>query len=371
MKVLQVLPELNSGGVERGTLELAKHLIDQGHQSLVLSNGGRLVPQLESEGTTHLTLPIHKKSPASLLQIPKIKQLLLQHQPDILHLRSRVPAWLTYLASKQLPPAQRPKLVTTVHGLYSVSPYSAIMTKGQTVICVSQSVKDYVLKNYPKVPPEKLTVIHRGINPEQYHPAYTLPQDWLTNFQAKHPHLTNKRLLLLPGRLTRWKGQLDFLEILAQLKTTHPDIHGLLAGEAHPRKQNYLAELKTRASQLHLTDHLTILGNRTDLRELMTHAEITLSLSHEPEAFGRVSLEALSLGKPVAAYHHGGVAEQLNTLFPTGKLPVGDTRAAIALLNQWLTTPPPQPSPNTTFTLPKLLSSTLQVYHDLLAKTPS
>ena len=131
MKVLQVLPELNSGGVERGTLELADFLVARGHQSLVLSGGGRLVPKLEAGGSRHITMPVGRKALATLFLIPKLRKLLLDERPDILHLRSRVPAWVLKLAWRGLPEVDRPHLVTTVHGFYSVNAWSAVMTRGE------------------------------------------------------------------------------------------------------------------------------------------------------------------------------------------------------------------------------------------------
>ena len=148
MKVMQLLPELNSGGVERGTLEIARALVSQGHQSLVVSNGGRLVAQLEAEGSTHLTLPVHKKSLSSLWQIRPLRRLIMQYQPDIVHVRSRVPAWLTHFALRGIPASQRPHLISTVHGFYSVNRYSEIMTQAEKVIAVSDSVVQYITEHY-------------------------------------------------------------------------------------------------------------------------------------------------------------------------------------------------------------------------------
>ena len=155
LTVIQTLPALDAGGVERGTLEIARALVAAGHRSIVISNGGRLVKQLEAEGSEHITLPVHKKSLASLWQVTPFRQLLTDIQPDILHARSRVPAWIAWLAWRKLPANtlfqhHRPHFVTTVHGLYSVSPYSAIMTKGERVIAVSNTVQEYILKNYPQ-----------------------------------------------------------------------------------------------------------------------------------------------------------------------------------------------------------------------------
>lgn len=367
MKVLQVLPELNSGGVERGTVELAQFLVKEGHESLVLSNGGRQVAQLEAEGTRHLTLPVHKKSFFSLRYVSQLVSLLKKEKPDILHLRSRAPAWLCYLAWKKLPKNDRPRLVTTVHGFYSVNFYSAVMTKGEQVICVSNSVKEYVLKNYPKTPAEKLAVIHRGVDTDLYQPSYQPDDAWIKEWTNNHPQFENKTLLLLPGRITRWKGHEDFLKIIKQLSATHPQIHGVIAGGPSPRKEAYLTELKEKITTQGLQNDITFLGHRSDLRDVMAACDLTLSLSKDPEAFGRVSLEALALGKPVVAYSHGGVAEQLEALYPAGKVTPDDTSEAVSKLSKLVgktRSTPPDFVPE--FTLARMNQAILSVYQELL-----
>ena len=145
MKVLQILPAMNAGGVERGTLEVAAHLVKYGHEALVVSSGGRMVSALEALGARHFTLPVHRKNPLSLRQVRPLRQLLEKQRPDIVHIRSRVPGWLAWLAWRGMDPATRPRLVSTVHGFYSVNRYSAIMTKGERVIAVSDSIRDYIL----------------------------------------------------------------------------------------------------------------------------------------------------------------------------------------------------------------------------------
>ena len=215
MKVIQILPELNAGGVERGTLEVGKYLVDQGHESIVISNGGRLVTQLETEGSRHITLPVHKKRLSSLKQVRILRRLFEEERPDILHLRSRLPAWLAYLAWRKIDPIARPRLITTVHGFYSVNAYSKIMTRGEQVICVSNSVKDYVQKNYPNVPEDKLTVIHRGVDPAMFPYGFQPTPEWLKIWQQQYPQLEGKYVVTLPARITRWKGQLDFIKVIA------------------------------------------------------------------------------------------------------------------------------------------------------------
>lgn len=367
MKVIQLLPELNSGGVERGTLEIGKFLNQNGHQSLVISNGGRLVEQLENEGSRHFTLPVQKKSLFSLRLVSTLRQIFEAEKPDLIHLRSRVPAWLAFLAWRKMDPATRPRLVTTVHGFYSTNRYSEIMTKGEQVIAVSDSVKDYILANYPRCPEEKITVIHRGVDPAEYSPTHQPDAAWREIWQKENPHLAGKFLILLPGRITRWKGHEDFLKIMAKVRKTYKNAHGLVAGSPHPRKMAFYDELRQKTTAAGLDDHLTYLGHRADLKNVMAISNVVLSLSTDPEAFGRVSLEALTLGKAVAAYAHGGVGEQLDALFPAGKVENGDWKSVAALIQSWQKNTP-HPQLNTDFTLQKMLQKTLNVYQELLAE---
>lgn len=368
MKVIQILPELNGGGVERGTLEVAAHLVARGDESLVISNGGRMVAELENAGSRHIRMPVHRKALASLSEIPRLRRLFLSEKPDIIHLRSRLPAWLAWLAWKSLPRKSRPRLVTTVHGFYSVNGYSAVMTRGEAVIAVSESVRDYILKNYPKTDAAKIRVIHRGVEEAAYPAGFTPSAEWLATWRAANPELDGRIPLLMPGRLTRWKGQDDFIRLIARLIEAGVPVHGLIVGEPHPKKLAFLDELKELAATLGVTAHVSFLGHRTDLREIMAVSEIVYSLSHDPEAFGRVSLEALALGKPVIAYDHGGVAEQLRVIFPLGLVNPGDLDCAIDLTREILKVRP-KPRSAEAFALERMLNSTLDVYQTLL-KSP-
>jgi glycosyltransferase involved in cell wall biosynthesis len=366
MKVIQILPELNAGGVERGTLEVAAHLVANGHESIVISNGGRLVEDLENAGSRHIRLPVHRKALASLRQIPALRKIFIEEKPDILHLRSRLPAWLAWLAWKTLDRRSRPRLVTTVHGFYSVNAYSAIMTKGEAVIAVSESVRDYILKNYPKTDSTRLRVIHRGVDEAVSPTGFVPPNEWLTQWKAEQPQLEGCTVLLMPGRITRWKGQEDFLKLIAKLVALGEPVHGLIVGEPHPKKLAFLDELKTLAATLGITEHISFAGHRSDLREIMAISTVVYSLSLDPEAFGRVSLEALALGKPVIAYDHGGVAEQLRVIFPQGLVKVGDVEGAIDLTLKILKSAP-TPTSIETFSLGRMLRATLEVYQTLLS----
>jgi glycosyltransferase involved in cell wall biosynthesis len=364
LTVVQMLPALDSGGVEKGTLEVGKYLVDHGHRSIVISAGGRMVAQLEREGSEHVAWPVGAKRLSTLRYIWKVREFLAREKPDILHLRSRLPAWIGYRAWKGLPPDTRPHLVTTVHGPYTPGRYSSVMVRGERVIAISDMIRAYILRNYPWVDPAIIRVIPRGVDPQAYPHGYQPPAEWLGKWRAQYPGLEGKYVITLPGRLTRWKGQEDFIRVLAGLKQRGLPVHGVLVGDAHPRKQYYADELRAQARAAGLETDITFTGHRADVKEIMAVSDVVLSLSLDPEAFGRVSLEALTLGVPVAAYDHGGVAEQLAAVFPEGRVPVGNTAVAEEKLARWYTHRPAVPVTHP-FTLERMLRSTLEAYFEL------
>lgn len=324
LTVLQVLPALEAGGVERGTLEVAAYLARQGHRSLVMSAGGRMVGQLQREGSEHFSWPIGRKSLRTFRLIAPLRRFLTEQRVDVLHVRSRLPAWIAYLAWRGMAVDRRPRLVTTVHGYYSVGFYSAVMTRGEAVIAVSASIADYLRANYAAWDRATLRIVPRGIDRELYHPEHRPTPAWLQAWQAAYPQFVGKRLLVLPGRITRLKGHHDFIELIAALQARVPDIHGVVVGEADARHRPYLAELENAVRARGLSERITFTGHRGDLREIFSVSALVLSLSTQPEAFGRTVLEALALGVPVAAYAHGGVDELLSSMFPAGRVAPGD-----------------------------------------------
>lgn len=361
LTVVQILPELHAGGVERGTLEVARALVAAGHTSIVISHGGRMVEQLVREGSEHIVLPVHRKSLRTLLQIWPLRHLLDDIRPDILHIRSRVPGWVAWLAWRGMNPASRPHLISTVHGLYSVSPYSAIMTRGEKVIAVSETVREYILKNYPACPPENIQLIFRGIDPTEYPYGYRPRTEWLEQWQRDFPQLIGKKVLTLPGRITRLKGHESLISLVAELKQDGVAVHGLIAGGALPKKQSYLDELKAGIMARGLGNDISFTGHRGDLREILAVSDIVYSLSNKAETFGRTTLEALSLGIPTLGWNQGGVAEILKVRFPQGAVPRDDHTALLAHTRELLANPvtPPQ---DDSFRLEDMLRQTLALY---------
>jgi glycosyltransferase involved in cell wall biosynthesis len=360
--VLQILPELDCGGVERGTLDVAAELVRRKHRSIVVSGSGRLVPQLVAEGSEHIELPVGKKSLLSVRLVPELRKLFNEQQVDIIHARSRLPAWLAYLAWRKLDPQNRPAFITTVHGPYSVNRYSKIMTRGERVIAISEYIKNYILENYPDVDESKISVIHRGISKERYSYGYKPSEAWLENWKKQHPELRNKFIVTLPARVTRWKGHNDFIEIISKARDNGLEIHGLIAGGSDPGKERYLHELKSLIAKNNMNEHFTFLGHRDDMKDIMSVSNIVLSLARIPEAFGRTALEALYLGVPVIAYDHGGAAEVLGEIFPDGKATPLDTGSVLSLIDQFYKTSP-KVQDKSVFSLNSMLDKTISVYN--------
>lgn len=306
--VMQLLPELNSGGVERGTVEMGRFLVRNGHRSLVVSGGGRLVEQLQEEGSKHFQKNIGSKSPIALWHIWPLRRLMKKHRVDVLHLRSRMPAWIGYVAWLSLPRKRRPLLVTTFHGFYSVNAYSAIMTKGDGVIAVSASIKRHILEKYKRQ--EQVRLIFRGVDAESFAP-HLVTEERVAALADAWKVDRARPILMLPGRLTRLKGQELFLQSLLHVHSR--DYLALLVGDIQDNP-GYTAELSAFVEKNRLVGKVRMVGHCTDMPAAFSMADVVLSTSSiEPEAFGRTTVEAMAMGKPVIATAHGG---SLETVIP-------------------------------------------------------
>ncbi len=364
LTVLQVLPALDGGGVERGTLEVAGALVDAGHRSLVMSAGGRMVDELVAGGSEHFTWPVHRKSLLTLRLVRPLRRFLREQQVEVLHVRSRAPAWVGWLAWRGMPADDRPRFITTVHGLYSVNAYSKIMMRGERVIAVSNTVRDYIRNNYPDTDPARIVVIPRGVDPEQWPFGYRPTDAWLAAWYAQYPQLQGRKVLTLPGRLTRLKGHRDFIDLIDRLVASGEPVHGLIVGGEDPKRQAYARELHELVVERNLGDHVIFTGQRSDMRDIYAASDIVLSLSTKPESFGRTVLEALSLGRPVIGYAHGGVGEILRQVYPDGMVELSDRqglveRVACLLVNK------PSVRNAQPFTLDRMLTLTLDLYANL------
>ncbi|WNK00056.1 glycosyltransferase family 4 protein [Thalassospiraceae bacterium LMO-JJ14] len=323
--VLQILPALGgSGGVERGTVEIAGAINAAGGRAIVASEGGLLVHDLSRVNAEHVILPVASKNPVVMYRnVQRLIDLIRQEHVDVVHVRSRAPAWSAYFA------CQRTKvpLVTTFHGTYSIGnwikrKYNAVMTFGDRVIAISSFIGGHVRRHYG-VPVDKIRVIHRGVDLERFDPekisaerVIKLSTDWRLPDGVP--------IIMLPGRLTRWKGQLVVIDAIARM--ARKDIRCLLVGSDQGREE-YRRELENRIVQHGLEEVVRIVDHCDDMPAAYKLTDLVISASTDPEAFGRIVCEAQAMGRPVIATDHGGARE---TVIPevTGWLtPPGDSDA--------------------------------------------
>lgn len=370
MHIAQALVSLNLGGSELVATELSEYLVHAGHRVTVISAGGPLEARLDACGAARLQWALGKKSPFTLLYIKHLANWLRTERPDILHAHSRLPAWICLLALRRLPNSERPVFITSMHGHYSVNRYSAVMAQGDRVIAVSDHIHEYTLRNFPVNAPGHLVTIHGGTSPEAF-PYQHRPNDaWFGRTFAEFPQLRNKRLLCLPGRLSRYKGHTLFIELIAALVAEFPDVHALVVGQARPGSR-YRSELEGLAERSGVLDRLTFTGARQDMRDWLAASTIVFSLcSDPPEAFGRTVPEALRLGVPVIGWNHGGVQEVLARMFPAGAVTPDDPLALLTRTREFLNRPP-QVLRSDAFLLEDSMRRTLELYQSARqAKAP-
>jgi len=302
--VVQMLPDLECGGVEQGTLEMGRFLVAQGHASIVISAGGKMVSQLEREGSKHLHWAVGAKSPRCLASLRPLRSLLNHGKIDILHIRSRLPAWIGFFALTGLPAVRRPVIIKTFHGFYSVNAYSKIMLKGDCTIAVSDAVKKHIYAEYGVK--ENIRRIHRGVESERFDPA-AVSRIRSEKLRKKWRLRENTPVILLPGRVSRLKGHHHFLKSLTELTST--PFQTVILG-SYDDAGAYLQELKDIVGRNALQDHVYFVGHCDDMPAALALADVVVNAtSSKPEAFGRTIVEAMAMAKPVIATAHGGSLE--------------------------------------------------------------
>ncbi len=305
--VLQVIPSLVSGGAERGTLELAGSLVAAGWTAYVASSGGPMEHQLARLGAHHLKLPLASKNPLVIRRnAAALRQIIRRCKIDIVHARSRAPAWSAWLAAQ----ATRRRFVTTFHNAYDTDLplkrwYNSVMARGERVIAISQFVGEHVAQVYG-VGPDRLRVIARGVDLGHFDPrrvngerVLALAERWRVPEDAK--------VVMLPGRLTRWKGGLDFIAAIARLERR--DLFCLLVGAE--QRPGFRRELEAAIEKSGLIGMFRIVEDCRDMPAAYALSDVVVSASTDPEGFGRVIVEAQAMGRPVVATDHGGARETI------------------------------------------------------------
>ncbi len=305
--ILQVLPAMTSGGVERGTVEISLAIVRAGWKSLVASSGGPMVTGVSYTGGEHINLPLESKNPWVMYQnYHALVEVIKRHDVSIIHARSRAPAWSAYYAAKKtgIP------FVTTFHGVYGLESdwkrrYNSIMVKGDRVIAVSNYIRDHILKEY-ECDPSKITVIHRGADLAVFHPDNIAKGQLEILTKAWRLPEEPAPIILMPGRFSRWKGHEVLIKALAKLPNQH--FLCIMMGDStnHP---DYTEELKKLVIREKLEGRVRFAPNSKYMSEAYTLAEVVVVPSIEPEAFGRVPVEAQAMGKIVVTTNHGGAME--------------------------------------------------------------
>jgi glycosyltransferase involved in cell wall biosynthesis len=325
--ILQVLPALGAGGVEKGTVEIAQALREAGWTALVASRPGARLEALRRAGGQHLDLPMDSKNPLRIRRNARVLEGVIREcNVSLVHARSRAPAWSALWASRR---AGVP-FVTTYHGTYNENfpgkrRYNAVMAAGDRVIAISRFIADHLMARHG-TDPSRVRVIPRGVDPAVFDPQAVGPQRILRLARAWNL-LEGQPTILLPGRLTRWKGQHALIEAVGRM--ARPDVRVLLVGDAQGRER-YVARLRALAARLGV--QLTIPGPCEDMPAALMLADVVVNASLEPEAFGRVVIEGQAMGRPVVAFDHGGAAETIRDGETGLKVPVGDIGALAGAL---------------------------------------
>lgn len=324
--VLQVLPALNVGGVERGTVDVAKALVAAGWRSYVASSGGPMVREIERAGGIHIALPLDTKNPFAIrANVTALTKIIETNGIDIVHARSRAPAWSARSAARRT----GVHFVTTFHGLYGLGfPgkrfYNAVMASGERVIAISHFIADHLMSIYG-VPRERIRVIHRGVDLVQFDPV-RVSEERIIQLATRWRFGDGKHIVLMPGRLSRWKGQDLAIEALALLR--RKDILCVMVGAAHG-SPSWRTKVEALVHRLGVEGQVMMVDECRDMPAAYKLAGVVIAPSRKPEAFGRTVAEAQAMGRLVIAADHGGARETVAS-GKTGWLVPPNDAAALA-----------------------------------------
>ena len=362
MHILQILPDLSGHGAGRSALDLAQELVRQGHESTVISAGGEQVARLTLRGSRHIEMPLHKVGLRSLRLVGRLRRLFLELQPDVIHVRDRLPGWLAWLAWRRLPAQGRPRLVTSVDRLYPGNVYSGILAAGERVVATSQFVADHLQTNFAKKLRNRPHVIYRGVNTREFDRSAPISGHWHLRLLNDYPQLEGKHWLLLPAPLTPENGHREFLHMLAALAAEREDVFGLLLGESEGSNR-YARQLEQLALELGLSDKVLFLGARRDMREIYASAQVTYSLPTGPRPVDATVTEALAMNCPVVTYRGGASGEIVQQCFPRGLVARDDNRALVNATREILDRP--HEIDFRGFSLEETAAQTLSLYREL------
>lgn len=375
--ILQMIPELGPGGAEQGCLDVAAAIVESGGKAIVISQGGTRLRELARGGAIHIDMPIKSKNPLMVLKnASTLSRIIRNHRVNIVHARSRAPAWSAYLACRKLRrQGYAVHFMTTCHAPYNITGrmkrwYNSVMAKGERVIAISEYVADYLRQNY-MIAPDSIRVIHRGIAIDKFHPTAVTPRRLIQLSQEwRIPDGSN--IVMLPGRLTRWKGHSVLIDAMERLN--RPDLFCVLIGADQGRKA-YRKELEELITAKDLGSQIRIVDHCTDMPAAYMLATVVVCPSTDPEGFGRVPVEAQAMGRPIVATAHGGAQETIIKGETGWLVTPGDAIELANAIEEALSLTPMQRAVLATkamahiaglFTRERMVDQTLDVYAELL-----
>ena len=332
--ILQILPRLEQGGVERGTLEVAEAIIKAGGRAVVISSGGRLVAMLQRMGAVHITLPVARKNPFYWWWVRRqLRQAMIKERIDLVHIRSRAPAWIAMATARQL----KLPVVTTIHGRFQAQNrlkryYNSIMVQADDIIAISDYIAGLVRAHFPNATP-RITRIYRGVDVAKFDANAIATQRVINAAQHLGIATEDKKIVMLPARPSLWKGQKVMIEAMGHL--AHHDAILVLVG-ALSGSEAFQQELVDTIAELGLEGRVRLSPSIMDMPAALILADVVVMPSLTPEPFGRVAIEAQAVGRPIVAFDHGGAAESV-IHGETGYLAqIGDVRGLAAAVDEAL-----------------------------------
>ncbi len=373
--IMQIIPELGAGGAEQGCIDIAAEIVKAGAKAIVVSNGGYRVSELARSGAIHIDMPVHSKNPLIMWKnIARLRKIIKRHNVGIVHARSRAPAWSAWKACKNTDA----HFMTTCHAPYNISGeakrrYNSSIANGELIIAISDYVAQYLMDNY-SVEPERIRTIHRGIAIERFHPTAVTPERMIDLAkQWRVPDGAN--IIMLPGRLTRWKGHHILIDAIAKLN--RDDVFCVIIGSDQGRSE-YKKELEETIEEKNLGAQMRIVDQCDDMPAAYMLSTVVVSASTDPEGFGRIPVEAQAMGRPIIASDHGGARETILRGETGWHVPPADPDALAQAIDEALSLDPTQRAILATksmahvaqnFTKDIMADKTLGVYAELLQKS--
>ncbi|MGP9545850.1 glycosyltransferase [Psychrobacter sp. AOP7-B1-25] len=376
MKVMRLLSSLKHDESERGIFHLGRALVKNEHTSIIVSSADEdndLVRRLKRDGNIYHQLHVNKKSWLALLQVSALRHLIEKHEPDVIHIHSRTPAWILHLALRRARIKRFPKLVSTMYGFYPINKYSQALLNVDTIITVSDSVTQYLrkglriedLEDLEDVDPKVITRIYRGIDTRRYPYRHNPSVYWLRHTFAEYPELEHKKWLVFPTVIGNEYGQEWLIDILGNLQEQFPNIHVIIMDEDYKDGDVAHEDFRQRTNSLGLAERITYVGSkRNDMREWLSAANIVMALANEPESIGINALQAIHLGTPVIGWDQAAFSEILQPLYPQGLVKKYNANALCKAVRNQLESVT-RPEMTNKFTMREMIDKTLEVYEGL------